>query len=690
MPSIRAPWAHDVFQGAATGVLPGGLVLGAPLLGAVVGMPGAAVRYVLLTAALSCVLGTVVTRALFRRRPVTPRTAARCALTACLLGAGAGLWPSVPVFCGAVLGGALLGSPGLRLFRATPAWCAGALTGLAAAGALSGALAERPGTALALCGIAGAALLTPSATFHRADAFGRTDPFRRSDANRRDMSGSWSDTSPEPDTGPVSGSDSNPGTAPRTGTDPEPDTGPGTGTVPRPHADEGGRGRRPGAGTSRSARVDAAVLGAGAAAAFFAAQDLLVFRRLLLGGDPAALTAVAAAAAVVPVLAVAPLLRAGRPGPPGCSGHTGRSDPGARQARRPLPLLLLAVAAATTALAASADTPQLVISLALALGCSAVGLTALGFAGLRVSALPALLGGLAGIGALALAGRLLSAGDALVLASVVPLSRAALLLRAARPGSGTRTVPGAGDENEAGNEVLAALDVTGLTVRHRNRPRVTRLRLTVAPGELVVLHDQLPGRRAGAALRALGGVRGPSHGRYRILGHDLTRADAPTRWRLGVCALLDPQDGTSRHLLPQLASAISVSAALRTAVAALDPARADEVCRAVRTAFPVLDARGEDPPAALEPAERCVLGLALALVARPRLLLLDLTGSGVPHLVSDPDIADLLRRVTSQGTAVLVAAARPEPALGGRAVGLPTGRRAPRTRPLPRVRKAST
>ncbi|MFD9465451.1 hypothetical protein, partial [Streptomyces sp. NPDC060027] len=170
MTPSRAPWADDVLSGAAAGLLPGGLVLGAPLLGAVVGMPGAAVRYVLLTAALLCVLGAAVARRLLRRRPVTPRTAARCALLACLLNAAAGLWPSVPVYCAAVLGGALLGAPGLRLFRATPAWCASGLAGLGAAGAVTGWLAEHPGAALAVCGAAGATLLTPLALNQQGEA----------------------------------------------------------------------------------------------------------------------------------------------------------------------------------------------------------------------------------------------------------------------------------------------------------------------------------------------------------------------------------------------------------------------------------------------------------------------------------------------------------------------------------------
>jgi ABC-type branched-subunit amino acid transport system ATPase component len=231
--------------------------------------------------------------------------------------------------------------------------------------------------------------------------------------------------------------------------------------------------------------------------------------------------------------------------------------------------------------------------------------------------------------------------------------------------------------------------VRRLTVRHKNRPRVTRLRLSVAPGELVVLHDGLPGRRAGSALRAIAGIPRPSFGRRTILGHDVTRTDAATRWRLGLCALLDPQDGAVPGALPQLASPTSVSGALRTTVAPLEAERADELCRAARAAFPFLAARGDDPPAALEPVERCVLGLALTLIARPRLLLLDLTGPGTRHLAADPDVADLLRRITGQGTAVLVATSKPSPVLGGRAVGFPTGRRAPRPPLVPRTRKAS-
>ncbi|WP_405915051.1 hypothetical protein [Streptomyces sp. NBC_00728] len=663
MTSSHAPWAEDILSGAAAGLLPGGLVLGAPLLGAVVGMPGAAVRYVLLTAAVLCVLGAGAARGFLRRRPVTLRTAARCALLACLLNTAAGLWPSVPVYCGAVLAGALLGTPALRLFRATPAWCASGLAGLGAAGLLTGWLAEHPGAALAVCGAAAAALLAPLAL----NRPGRTpDNSGREQACSSDAAVETDVTSAPPRTNPTEVTDA---------------------ASPSPaRAEPGVGGARPGSTVrsaavevARSAAVDIAVLSAAAAAVFFAAQDLLVFRRLELGGAPAALTGTAAlAGALVPAGLLA------RPGggarrPELTPRNPAPAPPSRLYLPLPLSMLLLAVAAASAASAAAADTRQLVVSLALALGCAAAGVSTLRATGFRGSALPALLGGLTGVGALALAGRFLDAGDALALASALPLSRAALLLRrnrAARHAGVPRAAP-------------PTLEVRRLAVRHKNRPRVTRLRLSVAPGELVVLYDELPGRRGGTALRALAGIPRPSPGRCTILGHDPAGTDAATRWRLGLCALLDPQDGAVAGALPQLASPTSVSGALRSAVAPLDGERADELCRAARAAFPFLASRGDDPPAALEPAERCVLGLALTLIARPRLLLLDLTGPGTLHLAADPDVADLLHRITGHGTAVLVATTQPSPVLGGRTVGLSTGRRAPRAWPVPRTREAS-
>ncbi|WP_084902503.1 hypothetical protein [Streptomyces sp. CB03238] len=161
MRPIRSEHAVDALTGAAAGLVPGALLVGGPLLSGVVGMPAPALRYVLLSAGLLSGLTAVV--ATRWRVPFSAAAADRCAATACLLTAVAGLWPSVAVFCTAVVAAALIGAPALSRHRGTTPWYAGALAGLGAAGAVTAALPDRPGTALAVCGCAGAALLIPAA-----------------------------------------------------------------------------------------------------------------------------------------------------------------------------------------------------------------------------------------------------------------------------------------------------------------------------------------------------------------------------------------------------------------------------------------------------------------------------------------------------------------------------------------------
>ncbi|MEU7282233.1 hypothetical protein AB0A69_26170 [Streptomyces sp. NPDC045431] len=174
------PRVVDAFTGAAAGLVPGSLLVGAPLLGGVVGMPGSALRYVLLSAGLLSGL-TAVAAARRRRRAgsLSATAAARYAAVACLLTAVAGVWPSVAVFCTAVAAAAVLGAPTLSRQPGTTPWYAGVLAGFCAAGAVTGVLADRPGTALAACGCAGAVLLIPAAVGGGTAPAGGAAPARR-------------------------------------------------------------------------------------------------------------------------------------------------------------------------------------------------------------------------------------------------------------------------------------------------------------------------------------------------------------------------------------------------------------------------------------------------------------------------------------------------------------------------------
>lgn len=587
--------AHAAAAGAATGLVTGGLVLGAQQLGGILGMPGAAVRYVLLTGALLALAGLPLTRRLVARCGGHPRGAARCALAACLLVVLAGAVPHVAVFCGAVLLAAPLGAAAFGL-RTHQAWYPAALTGFAASGAAVWLLPDRPESALLLCAAAGALVLASVA-----------------------LSGALRDPEPEPGL---------------------PET------------------------TSRAARLPHAAVGFAAGAGALATQDFLTFRFELLGAEQATYVAAAAAGAALLCL----LFRLPADG-------VSTAD-----ARRGAATLLAGAGAALLALATAAGPDRLALSFGALLGCAALAgrLLDRAFTGRRPDADAGwvLLGALAGIGTLSGLRGALDAGDALVLCALPPLVGTVLLTRTAR-----EPAP------EAAGEPL--LRVQDLTVRRGGHTEIRRLRLAAAPGDVLVLRDERSGRRAVALLRALAGLDRPAASRVRLHGQDVRRMNTRARWLLGLSAAVDPVNATGVGVLPQIASDRTVREALRAAAERHGPARAAELEQSARAAFPALRERLDDPPAELDPAERCVLGLAQTLLARPRLLLLDLTAPTVAALADDPQLASLVRRIAGQGTVVLVATSGSGAALlGGRPIDL-TERR-PARAGRPRRRPAAT
>lgn len=592
--------AHAAAAGAATGLVTGGLVLGAQQLGGILGMPGAAVRYVLLTGALLALAGLPLTRRLVARCGGHPRGAARCALAACLLAVLAGAVPHVAVFCGAVLLAAPLGAAAFVL-RTHGAWYPAALTGFAASGAAGWLLPDRPESALLLCAAAGGLVLAPVA-----------------------LSGAVRDPVPEP--------------------------APGLPGTPSPAA-------RP----ARAARLPHAAVGFAAGAGALATQDFLTFRFELLGAQQAPYFAAAAAGAALLCL----LFRLPADGV------------SAADARRGAATLLAGAGAALLALATAAGPDRLAVSFGALLGCAALAgrLLDRAFTGRRSDADAGwvLLGALAGIGTLSGLRGALDAGDALVLCALPPLVGTVLLTRTAR-----EPAP------EAAGEPL--LRVRDLTVRRGGHTEIRRLRLAAAPGDVLVLRDERSGRRAVALLRALAGLDRPAAGRVLLHGQDVRRMNTRSRWLLGLSAAVDPMNATGVGVLPQVASDRTVREALRAAAERHGPARAVELEQSALAAFPALHERLDDPPAELEPAERCVLGLAQTLLARPRLLLLDLTAPTAAALADDPQLASLVRRIAGQGTVVLVATSGSAAALlGGRPIDITERRpsRAGRSRRRP-------
>lgn len=568
----------EVCAGAAAGLAGGVYLTSAPLLGSPVGMPSAAVRYLLLTGML---LAAAVGAVLRRRGPARPRgtrAAALRAVGACVLAGAAPLTASPMVFAALLVVAAGLGGGSLGLYRPEHAWHAASLAGAGAAGAATALFAQRPQWVCALVCALAALLLLPVCL--RA----------------------------------------------------------------APHD----------AGHASAPRWTAGAVGAAVFGALFAAQDLVLFRWLLLGGAGVRPFAYAAllAAAMTSGLAVVDRLRP----------QTGTGT------RRRTVLFAAGLTAAVAACASAARPWQLTLALAAVLTCGAAAAVRgeepprpqdRAYAGAPGSAVAALCGGAAAMTLIALAGRLWGGADALTAVGLAPvMAAAASALR--RP----RQAPEPDGDHDAGAR-HAALVVRGLRVRATGGPPVRRLDLTLPPGGIAYLTDSIPGRRASAVLAVLAGVRGADGGTWRLRGHDIARIDVRARWDLRLSAFVDPADAARMGALHRGHPARSPADAVAAAATHLGRDQAVELTAAALAAFPFLAANGPDTCERLGTDERCVLGLAQTLLAQPALLLLDLTGPGCGPLAADPAVTTALRHIADRGTAVLVAvpAARAVPGL---------------------------
>ncbi len=168
--------------------------------------------------------------------------------------------------------------------------------------------------------------------------------------------------------------------------------------------------------------------------------------------------------------------------------------------------------------------------------------------------------------------------------------------------------------------------------------------LEVASGELVAVWGR---RRSGRStlLRVAGGIEPPSDGVVRFAGGDLRRTPMlGLPGGIGYCTArftrMLGETVVEQVAAPLLGHDISVLQA---------EARAHEVLRRVGAA-----GCATFGPEELDHAEAARVGIARALVAEPRLLLVDEPAGGVPPAHNRDALLALLRSLADEGIAVLV------------------------------------
>ncbi len=192
------------------------------------------------------------------------------------------------------------------------------------------------------------------------------------------------------------------------------------------------------------------------------------------------------------------------------------------------------------------------------------------------------------------------------------------------------------------NEPL--LEITGLAVNYGHIRAVHQVDLTLQPGEIVALIGA-NGAGKTTTLLAVSGLLKTSAGAIFFAGQDVGR--------------LRPQEIVQRGLVqvPE-GRAILTTLTVREnlELGAYSRRNRDEATRdlgKVMDRFPILRARENLPAGNLSGGEQQMLAIGRALMARPRLLLLDEPSMGLAPLIVQ-EIFAILQEINQEGTSVLL------------------------------------
>jgi branched-chain amino acid transport system ATP-binding protein len=193
--------------------------------------------------------------------------------------------------------------------------------------------------------------------------------------------------------------------------------------------------------------------------------------------------------------------------------------------------------------------------------------------------------------------------------------------------------------------VASLLEIDDVVAHYGGVQALKGVSLRVEEGEVVSLVGA-NGAGKTSTLAAISGLLAPTSGAIRLSGKDLAGVPAHARVTMGIS-----QAPEGRHVFPGMTVMENLEMgayARRAKRSALKP----DLDR-VFDLFPRLAERREQAGGTLSGGEQQMLAMGRALMARPRLLLLDEPSMGLaPKLVTQ--IFDIVTEINGQGTTVLL------------------------------------
>ena len=186
------------------------------------------------------------------------------------------------------------------------------------------------------------------------------------------------------------------------------------------------------------------------------------------------------------------------------------------------------------------------------------------------------------------------------------------------------------------------LEINGLDVRYGRNHAVNGMDLSVDDGEVVTVLGA-NGAGKSSLLKAVQGTVRPNGGRVRFNGQDVTGWSAPKRVREGL--VLVPE---GRQIFVSLTVHENLQMGAYTRNEAVDREIDDVYDR-----FPNLAQRRDMPASVLSGGEQQMLAIGRALLAKPKLMMLDEPSLGLsPILVQE--LFQLIDRLNRDGLSILL------------------------------------
>ncbi|MFO7193253.1 ABC transporter ATP-binding protein [Thermocrispum sp.] len=212
---------------------------------------------------------------------------------------------------------------------------------------------------------------------------------------------------------------------------------------------------------------------------------------------------------------------------------------------------------------------------------------------------------------------------------------------------------------------MTLLELDSVSVHYGRIRAVHNLSLTVEEGEVVALIGA-NGAGKTTTMRAISGIRPVSSGRILFDGQDITRMKGEKRVELGIA-----QSPEGRRIFPGMTVLENLDMG---AYSRKDKAGIAEDMERVFELFPRLAERKDQYGGTMSGGEQQMLAIGRALMARPKLLLLDEPSMGLaPQYIQQ--IFRIITEINQQGTTVLLVEQNAQQALARahRAYVLETG-----------------